>query len=105
MELYSEQEIREAARFTAIGSGLLDQLFNAIKELRSENSVLAIYQKAMEIAKSDRDWEQKYDLIFSDEISKKVNHLFEYADPDTSYQEDTIAFMNAFTEYIQSITQ
>lgn len=46
------------------------------------------------------DWEQKYDQIFSDDISVKVFNLvrLDYCDPDTSYEEDVTAFINAFNE-------
>lgn len=48
------------------------------------------------------DWEEKYDLILSDKISMRVNHLFNYADPDTTYEEDVTAFMIAFREYTEN---
>lgn len=46
------------------------------------------------------DWEEKYDQIFSEEISKRVFALvrLDYCDPDTTYQEDVTAFMKAFDE-------
>ena len=49
-------------------------------------------------------WEEKYDLIFSNEISKKVFSLIHlgYYDPDTSYQEDVRAFINAFNDRMKS---
>ena len=58
-----------------------------------------IYQRAKRIIASDLEWEDKYDMIFSDEISKKVN--FNWYDPDTSYEEDVLAFMSAFDEYME----
>jgi hypothetical protein len=39
----------------------------------------------------------KYDLIFSDEISKKLP--FDWLDPDMDYEDDICAFMSAFEEY------
>jgi hypothetical protein len=56
--------------------------------------------KAKRIFESDLDWDKKYDLIFSDDISKRVYHLFDWYDPDTSYEEDVTYFMRAFEEYI-----
>ena len=49
-------------------------------------------------------WDEKYDLIFSDKISRKVFKLINlnYYDPDTSYQEDVSAFMSAFNERMRS---
>lgn len=53
-----------------------------------------------EIFNSEVSWEVKYDLIFSDQISRRVFTLIklDYYDPDTSYQEDVTAFVNAFNE-------
>lgn len=49
-------------------------------------------------------WEDKYDKIFSDKISRKVFDLIslDYYDPDTSYEEDVSAFMSAFNEYMRN---
>lgn len=62
-----------------------------------------IYFKAEGIVESDMSWEAKYDLIFSPEISRKVFELvrgFDYYDPDTTYEEDVMAFFNSFKEYL-----
>lgn len=47
-------------------------------------------------------------MIFSTKISKQVFSLFQqtpirfdYYDPDSSYEEDYMAFMNAFREYVK----
>lgn len=58
-----------------------------------------IYQRAKKIVASDLEWEDKYDMIFSDEVSKKVR--FDYYNPDTSYQEDVEAFVYGFEEYME----
>lgn len=47
-------------------------------------------------------WRRLYDVIFSEEVSKKIHNRFkdfDYYDPDTSYYRDIMAFVNAFTEY------
>ena len=62
-----------------------------------------LYFKAEGIIESDMSWEAKYDLIFSPEISQKVSELargFDYYDPDTTYEEDVMAFFNSFKEYL-----
>ena len=54
----------------------------------------------------DRDvWEIIYDKIFSEEISKRVWQLynFDYYDPNTSYEEDVLAFLNAFDEELEHL--
>lgn len=61
-----------------------------------------IYFKTESIVESDMSWEAKYDLIFSPEISQQVFKLvrLNYYDPDTTYEEDVMAFFNAFKEYL-----
>ena len=62
-------------------------------------------KKANEIYDDDElTWEEKYDLIFSEKLSRKVHALItlDYYDPDTSYEEDVSAFVSAFNERMQS---
>lgn len=51
-------------------------------------------------------WRELYDVVFSVNVSQKIfdRFRFEYYDPDTSYREDVCAFINAFNEYAQSIS-
>lgn len=57
-------------------------------------------QEANRIFESKADWETKYELIFSASISRKVFEQvrLDYYDPDTSYEEDVVAFMEAFNK-------
>ena len=51
-------------------------------------------------------WEAKYDFVFSGIMSKTVFKIapdFDYYDPDTSYKEDTTAFVSALEKYINEI--
>ena len=62
-----------------------------------------LYFKAEGIIESDMSWEAKYDLIFSPDIYQNVRKLargFDYYDPDTTYEEDVMAFFNDFKEYL-----
>jgi len=60
---------------------------------------LFIYYFASNVIKTDTlKWSEKYDLIFSDNISGKVT--LDYVDPDTSYEDDINAFMKALNEQI-----
>lgn len=61
-----------------------------------------------ELIASDFQKEIIYDMIFSPKISKQVFSLFQqtpirfdYYDPDSSYEEDYMAFINAFREYVK----
>jgi len=59
---------------------------------------IQISREAREIANSEADWETKYDLIFSADISQTIFFLgisFDYCDPDSSYEEDVMAYVNA----------
>ena len=52
--------------------------------------------------REEATWEEVYDKIFSEEISQQIFEEFpdfHYSDPDTSYQEDVCAFVDAFCEY------
>ena len=72
----------------------------------SKQSILkSLYNKAEEIVASNESWKDKYDLIFSDEISKKVFELtnLDYYDPDMDYNDDVLAFMNAFENKINEL--
>ena len=58
-----------------------------------------IYKKAKRIVASNLSWKDKYNLIFSEEISKKLN--FEWLDLDLDYKDDVLAFMEGFDKYIE----
>jgi hypothetical protein len=58
-----------------------------------------IHERAKRIIASDLEWEEKYDMIFSEEVSRKFS--LSYYDPDTSYEEDVMAFMNALDEHMR----
>jgi hypothetical protein len=69
--------------------------------------LLAIQTVCQDIMQSDLHEEVKYDMIFSDKISKQVFSLFnqtpikfDYYDPDSSYEEDYQAFCYALDEHI-----
>ena len=66
-----------------------------------EEKLEKLNRKANEIYESEFfTWEEKYDQIFSEKISRKVFKMIrlDYYDPDTSYQDDVQAFMTAFNE-------
>lgn len=55
------------------------------------------------VANYNMSWEQKYDAIFSEKISKRFFQIangFSYYDPDSSYEDDVRAFQNAVNEYV-----
>jgi len=60
---------------------------------------IRIYERAKRIVGSDLEWDQKYDMIFSEEISKKF--ILDYYGPDTSYEEDVRAFMDALDHHME----
>jgi len=72
---------------------------------KTKEKLLKINKKANDIINDEfLTWEEKYDRIFSDKISKKVFELIrlDYWDPDTSYEEDVQAFMSAFNERLKN---
>ena len=64
-----------------------------------------IYDMARQIVDSGADWETKYQLIFSNRISRRAQSLvaFDWYDPDTSEEEDVREFMRAFEEKAENV--
>lgn len=58
-----------------------------------------LYKRAKRIIASDLDWDQKYDLIFSKDMSHKVE--FDWCDPDMDYQDDVMAWMDGFDRHMR----
>jgi hypothetical protein len=58
-----------------------------------------LYKRAKRIIASDLDWEAKYNLIFSDDMSMKVK--FDWCDPDMDYEDDVMAWMNGFDSHMR----
>jgi len=77
---------------------------NAYRLREKIQDFIAITELAKRIRESDLEWETKYDLIFSNHISVRLRNIAEglgfevrYYDPDTSYQADVIAFVDAYS--------
>ena len=52
-------------------------------------------------------WEQKFNIIFSEGISKRVFEIInlDYYNPDTSYEEDVKAFVEALDKWVNTNIQ
>lgn len=52
---------------------------------------------------STLSWEAKYNMIFSDHVSKRIFELlpFDYYDPDMDYQDDVTAFVQALNAHVK----
>jgi hypothetical protein len=65
------------------------------------NNLLLFMSRVDSIFYSDIDWKYKYDMIFQigkDHIYSELDSLgirLDYYDPDTTYEEDVTAFVNA----------
>lgn len=64
------------------------------------DELVFLHKEVNRIFDSTLPWETKYDLIFSEFISRRISSIIhlDYYDPDTSYQEDVTAFVNALNE-------
>ena len=62
-------------------------------------------REAQRICDTDATWETKYDLVFSDDVCRRMHALleFEWHDPDTTYEEDVLAFCRSATEKADDI--
>jgi hypothetical protein len=64
---------------------------------------VALAERAKRIADSDTSWETKYELIFATGMPslsrsiRETGHIPDYYDPDTSYEDDVRAFVDAVT--------
>lgn len=70
--------------------------------------LVVLLDRAEQIRASAATDEEQYDLIFCESLSRKVFKLFnelgsslDYYDPDTTYEEDMDAFINAFREKME----
>lgn len=71
------------------------------------NKINPIVKRMNKIMDSfESNWEEKYDAIFSEDISKVFFETFpnfDYYDPDATYQEDVCAFVGAVNEFWDNI--
>lgn len=67
------------------------------------NIIKDLHAKANRIYNSELSWEDKYDLIFSENISMQVFAEIDlnYYDPDMDYEDDVRAFMKALNEKVE----
>ena len=98
------KEYEDAKKKVESATTKSDEAKNAVDILKQN---MTSYDTQFEGINTDITDEVKYDLIFSDKISRFVFNFFntirsplEYYDPDTSYQEDVDAFMSAFNEKV-----
>ena len=61
---------------------------------------LRLAEEVFLVAESEVPAKTKYELIFSQELSRSLDQLFvlDYYDPDTSYEEDIAAYITALHE-------
>lgn len=56
---------------------------------------------------TEDEWENVYDIIFGDKVCDVVVDAipnFDWFDPDTTYKEDVLAFIQAFLDTAKDIT-
>jgi hypothetical protein len=58
-----------------------------------------LHKKAKRIIESDLEWDIKYNMIFSEDMSQKVD--FDWVDPDMDYEDDVRAWMSGFYEHMR----
>lgn len=68
-------------------------------------TLLAIQQKIQHILAQPSSWDEKYKQIFCPEVSRTVFSLchLDYYDPDTTYEDDVLAFVSAFDSKIEEL--
>lgn len=85
--------------------GLVNQI-----EIGGQNELLALAKRARNIVDTSIPWKDKYNLIFSESISKRIfaifklmNLGFDYDDPDSDYEDDVLAFVRALESRLQEL--
>ena len=71
------------------------------------NEIEIINRDVKQIIDNDGlEWSEKYNMIFSSNISLRVFELInlDYYDPDTSYEEDVMAFASALNEWVNRVS-
>lgn len=64
------------------------------------------YDKVVESECSEEAWEALYHFVFSDRVSHKICEIlpsFDWFDPDTTYEEDVMAWIMAFYGLIRDL--
>ncbi len=66
---------------------------------------IRLAEYAIQVAESKADWEVKYNVIFSEDVSKRLLELsdFDWCDPDGSYEADVTAFIEALGDHLAEI--
>lgn len=69
--------------------------------MRNVETFLSMFEEMDRVFQSDADWEIKYDLVLG--IARDIRNLdrdfdIEYYDPDSTYEEDTVACYEAYAE-------
>ncbi len=92
-------DVREIARQALADTNLIAQ-----DDHNPERSLVDYINRCEDLIESKSTWEFKYDRvfnIFSEQIRPLIKELgvsFDYYDPDTSYQEDVMALIQALRE-------
>ena len=70
----------------------------------------ALARAAVHDGNSEEEGERVFDAIFSLEVSQRISVLarsigvpFEYCDPDTTYEADSLAFIRALYDYTKGL--
>jgi hypothetical protein len=69
--------------------------------MKKYTDIKPIYDRAKRVVESDLSWVDKYDMIFSEDISRKTD--FEWYDPDCDYEDDVRAFMEGFEKWMEKL--
>jgi uncharacterized FlaG/YvyC family protein len=82
-----------------------DKFFEDLEKTENEILLKHLVERMNNIFNDQKTgWKFKYNVIFSESISKRINALvhIDYCDPDTSYEEDVTAFVNAVNSYMKN---
>lgn len=99
MKTFSIEEIRNYLKSQdSLGDIYYNLSEENIAKANNTQPLVELYRQMMSIRKSDEFYdEEKFDNIFA--LAKQAPHI-DYCDPDTSYEEDMDAYLQAFKDYL-----
>lgn len=71
----------------------------------AQHEFISLAREVRRICDTNASWETKYELVFSESVSCRLLRLVpvDWYDPDTTYEEDVLAFCRAVNEKADDI--
>lgn len=110
VDFYSNTEFNKKYASTLSRPKMIEKWFEEFELKNPTEKILIneIYMKIMNVYDNPNlSWKNKYNLIFSDELSISLSKFlpFEYYDPDMDYEDDVNAYIDALKYKIEEFNK